>query len=189
MRRFLLVTLWKCSTRWFWRYISSIPFQMFKLSLSKVFWCMQLMLGVYLFQWIVHREPSLWIWCVCENTHRNPWGWWYTISPQNTGSVLVKILKVSKHCLRIKTWYRSLLTSATFCQCVQLQPAINITIIPLSWAYGCHLKGHARSLNRIWSQNCNKWLRNSIIYSTSCETNNSTPSTTWCHWLLIAYTS
>ena len=41
---------------------------------------------------------------------------------------MVKILKVTKHCLRIKTGYRSLLTRATFCQCVQLQPAIKIAI-------------------------------------------------------------
>ena len=87
------------------------------------------------------------------------------------------------------TWYRSLLTSATFCQCVQLQP-YNITIMPLSWAYGCHVKEHTLGvLIEAGLQNCKKCLRNSIMYSTSCETNNHIPSTAWCHWLLIAYTS
>ena len=152
----LFVTLWKCSTRWFWHvYISRIPFGVFKLSLSKVSWCVQLMLGVYLFQWSVHSEPSLWIYCVSQNAHRSPWGWWYTISPYYRGSVLVQILKVSKHCLKIKTH----------------QPAINIAIMPLSWVYECPV------LIQPGLQNCNKWLRNSIIYSTSCQTDHRTPST------------
>ena len=61
---------------------------------------------------------------MCE-INVSPWGWWYIISHQYTGSVLVKIFKFSKHCLRIKTRYRLLLTSATFCQRTQLQPTIN----------------------------------------------------------------
>ena len=120
---------------------------------------------------------------------RSPWGWWYIVSPQYSGSVLVKILKVSEHCLRIKTWYWLLLTRATFCQYVQLQPAINITIMPLSWAYGCQVKGTLGVLIEPGLQNCNIWLRNSIIYSTSYETDNRTPSTGWyhCHSRLHQY--
>ena len=54
----LFVTLWKCSARWFWHvYISRITFGVFKLSLSKISWCMQVILGIYLFQWSVHGDP------------------------------------------------------------------------------------------------------------------------------------
>ena len=95
---------------------------------------------------------------------------------------MVKILKVSKHCLRIKTRYRSLLSSATLCQCVQLQPAINIAAMHLSWAYGCLIKGALGVLREPGLQNCDKWLWNSIIYSSSCETDKRTPSTGWYHW-------
>ena len=95
---------------------------------------------------------------------------------------MVKILKFSKHCLRIKTGYQSLLTSATFCQWVQLQPAINIATMHLSWAYGCLINGTLCVLRELGLQNCDKWLCNSIIYSTSCETDKRTPSTGWYHW-------
>ena len=171
-------------------YISRILFRMFNFPYQKYSdVCSSCSVYIYLLQWSVHREPSLWISYMCENTHRSPFGWWYIISPQYTGSVLVKILKVSKHCLGIKNWYRSLLTSATFFRCVQLQPTINITVMPLSWADGCPVECTLDVFIEPGLQNCAKWLRNSIIYSTSCETNNHIPSTAWCHWLLIAYTS
>ena len=82
------------------------------------------------------------------------------------------------------TRYRSLLTSVTFCQWVKLQPAINIATMHLSWAYGCLIKGTLGVLRELGLQNCDKWLCNSIIYSTSCETDKRTPSTGWYHWHL-----
>ena len=131
----LFVTLWKCSTRWFWHvYISRIPFVVFKLSLSKVSWCMQLMLGIYPFQWSVHSEP-----------HPPP-------------------------------------------------PTINIDIMPLSWAYESPVKGTPDVSIEPGLQNCNRWLRNSIIYSTSCQTDDHIPSTIYNYKIQdtiakVAYTS
>ena len=52
----------------------------------------------------------------------------------------------------------------------------------LSWACGCPVKGMLGILKEPGLQNCYWWLRNSIIYSTSCETENRTPSTGWYHW-------
>ena len=65
-----------------------------------------------------------------------PWGCWYIVSPQYAGFVLVKILKVSKQCFRIKTQYWSLLTR----QCVQLHGEY----------IGMACKRHGRRLNRTW---------------------------------------
>ena len=44
------------------------------------------------------------------------------------------------------------------------------------------IKGTLGVLRELGLQNCDKWLCNSIIYSTSCETDERTPSTGWYHW-------
>ena len=43
-------------------------------------------------------------------------------------------------------------------------------------------KGTLGVLRELGLQNCDKWLCNSKIYSTSCETDKRTPSTGWYHW-------
>ena len=156
--------------RWFWHVdISRIPFRVLKLALSKVFWCMKLMLGVYLFSEVFIANPPWFNVCVKIHTVVIEAGSidWICVG-QNLKT------KSYKYCLRVNTRYRSLFTSATFCQCLQLQRVINFAIMPLSWAYGCPVKG---TLIEPGLQNCNRWLNNSIRYSTSCETDNRTPST------------
>ena len=71
---------------------------------------------------------------------------------------------------------------------------INITIIPLSWAYKCPVKDTPDVSIEPGVQNCNKWLCNSIIYSTSCQTDDRTPSTIYNYEIqdsidIVTYTS
>ena len=73
-------------------------------------------------------------------------------------------------------------------------PTINIDIMPLSWAYESPVKGTPDVSIEPGLQNCNRWLRNSIIYSTSCQTDDHIPSTIYNYKIQdtiakVAYTS
>ena len=69
----------------------------------------------------------------------------------------IRFGQVTKHCLRIKTGYRSLLTSATFCQCVQLQPAIKIAIYLLVCCINFSQSAE------LWYRIIQIWRRHSVV--------------------------
>ena len=161
---FLCVTLWKCSTRWFWHVYSS-RIRMFKLSLSKIISCMQLMLDVYLFKVFIANPPCGFHVCVKIHT--------VVLEAGGISSTLNTLDPFGS-----RSWNFPNIASELrldFDRCSQVPLSANAynynrqstyIFMPLSWAYECPVKGMLGVLIEP-GVNYNKWLRNSIIYNYS----------------------